>query len=279
MSAVAKIVRMTPEVAGKLIEARNGHNRNVTWGRVTQYAEDIRRGEWLMNGEAIKIAKDGTVLDGQHRLMAILEADRPIETLLVTGLDPTAQESMDQGKPRGFNDVLRLRGEKDYNVLAAAVKLIATYERDGVPFARGFASAVSNQQASLTLARNPEIRDACKLATRLRKPWMPVSNMGALYFLMSAAEEGRAAAFFTQLGEGVELAGPVHTLRDRLICEHAISDGTRMHLKVRMVFVVIGWNAFVEGHSLPDLRWAMNDPFPGISGLSAPDDGLWERAA
>ena len=97
----AELTTITPEQAEDLL-LRNDHNRSIETARVLQYAQDLRRGEWQINGEAIKVADTGRLLDGQHRLMAILEADTPMTTLLITGMPETTQETMDQGRPRSF---------------------------------------------------------------------------------------------------------------------------------------------------------------------------------
>lgn len=273
---VARLVTVTPKLAESLIETKNKHNRSVDHARVDQYAADIRRGEWMVNGEAIKISADGQVLDGQHRLLAVLEAGMSIDTLLISGLPPASQETMDQGKARTFSDVLKLRGEKDYCVLAAATRIVCVYERDGVPFSQGYKAAPSNNQASRTLERNPGIRESCALANKLRRPWLTVSTAGALHYLLSQADEDGAGAsdFFTRLmtGENLERSSPIYTLRERLIGEHYTTDERRLQPKVKLAFIVKAWNAYQDGTPLLRLRWnpggAHPEPFPAARGLA-----------
>jgi len=262
----AGIVEITPAKAERMLE-RNTHNRAVVLSRVDQYTEDIREGRWIVNGEAIKVADDGAILDGQHRLMAVLEADASIRTVIITGLDPSTQESMDQGMPRGFHDVLKLRGEKDPNVLAAATKIVAIYERDGCPYATGSRAPISNQLAAATFERLPEIREACKRANQLRKPWMPPSNMAALHLLMARGDRARADSYFEELAGDTEADSVITAVRRRLIEDWAApSDQPRLHIRARMAFIVYGWNTLHEGGMLPALRWSAADPPPHIAG-------------
>ena len=261
----ARLVTMTPKLARGLIEHRNNRNRDVADGRVAQYAEDIRRGAWIVNGEAIKISRDGEVLDGQHRLLAVLEADRSIQTVLITGLPPEAQESMDQGRPRTFADVLKLRGEKDYNVLAAAVRIVATYERCGIPLP-GYVFSPSNQQLSASLKRNPGIRDSRMFANRVRQPWLNVSVVTAMHHLFSAASEPAATAFFEQLLTSERADTAIGTLRARLLLEHHDLEHPRSHVRTRIAYVVKTWNAWRAGSDV-DLAWHPDEPFPAIAGL------------
>lgn len=273
----ARVAKITPKLARGLLDQRNDHNRDVVRSRVDQYIADILRGDWKVNGEAIKIDWNGQVLDGQHRLYAVVESGTAILSVIVTGLDPVAQESMDQGLPRGFHDVLHLRGERNPYELAAATKMVATYERDGCPFARGYRAAISNQTAAHTLERNPELRESVIFACGLRKrigKMMPASNIAALHFLMCAVDEQRATSFFEELANGVLDTRPVQVLRTRLVNEALDLDAPRAHAKIRMVYAVIAWNATIRERYLDDseLRWAMRDPFPGIHGLTHAGD-------
>ena len=68
-----KKVLITPKLAKELL-LKNNSNRRITKSFVTTYANDMREGRWKGNtAEFIKIADDGDILDGQHRLLAIIE--------------------------------------------------------------------------------------------------------------------------------------------------------------------------------------------------------------
>ena len=64
-----QLVEITPELAHEWL-GFNTHNRNIRQRIVTAYAADMTGGDWQWNGESIKFAEDGTLLDGQHRLAA-----------------------------------------------------------------------------------------------------------------------------------------------------------------------------------------------------------------
>lgn len=268
----ARLVQLTPAQAEQLL-ARNTRNRGVQQARVEQYAADMVKGDWQINGEAIKISRDGVILDGQHRLLAITEARVPVTTLLITGLAPETQETMDQGRGRSFGDALKLRGEKQYTTLAAAVRTVCLYERDGVPFHdSGRRPAPTIAQLSRTLERNPELRDSVTFALSMRRPWLPATTVAALHHLFSAVAEDCADDFFRKLATGEELAAssPIYVLRERLIAEHA-DKMTSLHNRVLLAFVVRAWNAYMQGETLRRLVFnpggANPDRFPAIHGL------------
>jgi hypothetical protein len=264
------IVRITPVRAERLIEKHNTHNRDVDERRIDQYAADMRSGSWEINGEAIKIAEDGTLLDGQHRLFACLDARVPFESIVVTGLSRKAQESMDQGRPRGLHDVLKLRGEGDPNVLARAVRIITVYEDTGIPYLGGWKRAPSNHECLRTLDRNPEIRDACRYANRRSRRGLQTSLVGAMHFLFSTVDEAASEEFFdTVTGPAPLLLGsPLLTLRQVLLADLEDPE-RRLHNRIKTAFIVIAWNAWRSSRQLPELRWNTDQEFPPIHGLIA----------
>jgi len=58
----------------------------------------MEQGRWMLNGQAIIIARSGKVLDGHHRLLASVETERSFTTTLVTDADENALGSIDLGR-------------------------------------------------------------------------------------------------------------------------------------------------------------------------------------
>lgn len=269
----AGLVTVTPKLAEHLL-ARNTHNRGISKARVEQYAGDMRRGEWQLNGEAIKIAVDERILDGQHRLVAVLEADVDVQMLVISGLPHAAQETMDQGRNRTMGDVLKLRGEKSCNTLASAARIVCCYELHGRPFTDGYKAAPSISQTSRTLDRNPDLRASCALAARTRRPWLPISTAAGLHYLFSIADPAGAEDFFAKLctGAALDVCSPIYVLRERLLKEHHDTGEHTISIKVKMALIVKAWNAYQAGEQPARLTWrpggANPEPFPLIAGLA-----------
>jgi hypothetical protein len=267
----AKMLTLTPRIAEQLLE-RNRHNRSVSSSRVRQYAADMRAGHWAFNGEAIKVDADGQVLDGQHRLLAVIEADCSVDTLLITGLPPAAQETMDQGRARTLGDVLKLRGEADYFNLAAAVRVVCLYERDGLPYKAPFKEAPTVHECIRALDRNPAIRDSVKLAVQLRRSSLvPTSTVAGLHYLFASVSEADADDFMTKLlrGENLTAESPIFVLRDRLLVD---LRERILPPKTKLAFIIRTWNAYEQGEHISRLLWnpggANPEKFPKIYGLA-----------
>jgi hypothetical protein len=111
-----KVVNFTPALAEAILN-NNRLNRPLREGRVEKYARDMAAGRWRMNAETIKLTREGDLLDGQHRMFAVIEAVNlmpkgkslpPIPMMVVEGLDAEVMPTIDTGAARTFADVLTI---------------------------------------------------------------------------------------------------------------------------------------------------------------------------
>lgn len=122
-----RLVTMTPEWASQLLR-RNSKNRSIREYHVEAIASDIINGRWQLNPQTISVGSDGTLLDGQHRLMAIVRSQRPVKLLLIEDCPPECFATIDTGRSRTPGDVLKIEGAANGNHLAATIKLVILYE-------------------------------------------------------------------------------------------------------------------------------------------------------
>jgi hypothetical protein len=106
---------ITPSIAKKMLEG-NVDNRKLRKFRVEQYADAIRRGMWDIQNDAITISKTGRLLNGQHRLSAIVEANTAVQCLVLRGVDDSTFATIDSGLARTANDAL-------FGVLGAGINV------------------------------------------------------------------------------------------------------------------------------------------------------------
>jgi len=106
----AIVIIITSEQAKKWLEKNSGGgkgNRKISQRQLNFLTESILRGQWVLNGETIKIGKDGSIIDGQHRLMAIVRSGMSIESLVVFDCDPEAYNTIDKGRARTAGETFR----------------------------------------------------------------------------------------------------------------------------------------------------------------------------
>lgn len=104
-----EVVNVTPEQANAWLEF-NVRNRALSQTSIRQWADDMVNGRWTFNGMPICFDREGRLINGQHRLHAIVMAGVTIQMLVVYGLEPSSQMTMDIGRTRAVGQQLSLLG-------------------------------------------------------------------------------------------------------------------------------------------------------------------------
>jgi hypothetical protein len=169
-------------------------NREVSPALVSEYAQTMLDGKWVCDGKTIIIDSTGAVLNGQHRLLACIEADCQFETWVAQGVERTARYTIDSNT-RTLEDILYMKGEQnDLQLLASTLTLLVSYE-EGVSDP-GF-SATPSEMLDL-LERHPEIRSHVELVYGFAS-WARRASIAALSYLGSFIDEKRSAEFMAGL--------------------------------------------------------------------------------
>ena len=122
--------KITPTKAKSILE-NNIINRAPNKHNIGYLADEILKGQFVYNGESIIISDEGHLLDGQHRLMACIEANMPITVNLVEGIPFDAMTTIDTGRSRNAADVLAMNGIQNTTAMATAIKrIISKFDTD-----------------------------------------------------------------------------------------------------------------------------------------------------
>ncbi len=105
-------IAITPAIAAEWLAA-NEANRNVCSAHLGRIVSGINSGEFNIVGDSIKYDWNGDLIDGQHRLTAIVKTGKTLELAVVRGYDPEAKRVLDLGKKRSALDVARLQGHTE----------------------------------------------------------------------------------------------------------------------------------------------------------------------
>lgn len=115
-----QIVDITPEIAERTLE-KNKNNRAMRRSTIQSYAAAMRAGLWRENGEPIILGDGDCVLDGQHRLAAVVESGVTQRMLVVTGVPSSTRTTIDTGLRRSSSDILGVEGIPNARNVAACL--------------------------------------------------------------------------------------------------------------------------------------------------------------
>jgi hypothetical protein len=223
---------ITPEIAREYLR-RNTHNRQIRKSTVESYAKSMRRGNWLLTHQGIGFDEKGNLIDGQHRLEAVVASGCSIEVLVTRGL-PTSinngvelftQDAVDKMNARTTSDDFRLNyGIKDSKPVASACNAIA-YLCAGVYNQK----LLTAEAVGILQIYREQILESIT-AMRKFKPGRSKPIFGTLAFCMWS-HPNEVRLFTEQLVSGETKRGqPVHALRNYLInTERSSTDKGRIY--------------------------------------------------
>lgn len=105
-----EVQTITPDTAKQLLSKNIDNNHKVKDKLVRKYVTDILSGNWDTVSDSLKIDKNDNLIDGQHRLLAIIEANKPVDLAVSRGYEPKAAQFLDIGAKRTVSDIARLQG-------------------------------------------------------------------------------------------------------------------------------------------------------------------------
>jgi len=117
---------VTPEMAKRWLD-NNFRNRPLVGDVVAAYARDMTNGVWVPTHQGIAFNDADELIDGQHRLNAIVRSAKTVRMMVTFGLpskiagsEMTTMDAVDRGRTRSVADQLKIQhAMKDGSVIAA----------------------------------------------------------------------------------------------------------------------------------------------------------------
>jgi hypothetical protein len=245
----AKVESISPARAKQYMEVNTNNFRQLDRQRVSRYAKDMLSHEWLVTGEPIIFNGDGSLMNGQHRLQACIEAGVAFDTLVVRGISSNSAVNMDRGKPRTVAQWLRHKGLKSYNAMAAMARLCVIYEH-GLWHLRAVGAGyyTDTEVVNYAVTHHENMLSAFHLSAKQQLTSRPLVAT-VLFFgaNQSAAEENPVCSWFAQgLATGSDLNedDACFHLRNRLIAQQ--STHSKMDRFTLKMLISKAWNYTAE---------------------------------
>lgn len=265
MSKVSSTVeRITPAIASSYLETNIGHQRNITMAHVLHLRQQMERGQWMMTGEPIIFDDHGMLVDGQHRLRALIAAKASIDFMVVRGVSTDSFMAMNRGKSRTAGNVFSIHGVKNANNIAACVGGVLNYRRAMEVQGRGGARGSLNSYIRPSTATMIEEYDAHAatydaaiaigaLCKRMA-PTSIASTVAAICMIDAKHEAEKVWSFWRSVASGANLpdGSPILYLRNRY-AENATSK-QKMPASLLMALTIKCWNLHVSGKSCTLVR-------------------------
>lgn len=242
-------VKVTPKLAAKWLEKNFEKNRNKREAHVKRLAADMKAGRWIETGETIKFNTIGLLVDGQHRLSAIILSGCTLNIWVAYDVPSDAIKAIDTGASRTASDVMAINSSLSHpKHLPTLIRRIMAWEAGSKSQEiRKRRDGLSNQAILEYAIDNPHLSEHIRFSFEAYSKSVQASTLtqgewAFLHWLFSKKDPEAAADFLLQLAElTCPKESPIRSLFQRLNSQVSLPSAMRVH------FAITAWNAWRSG--------------------------------
>jgi hypothetical protein len=250
------LVKITPEMAKAWLRATPpSGNRPLRMSHASALAEQMSEGRWRTTNQGIGIMADGTVSDGQHRLHAIIIANRPVTMLVAFNQTPDDQVKVDLNRVRTLSNVISIARPNEQQVTAKAAMLRVIASLTTTDYS--IFTKLDGEDAIQLLDEHRAEMDLA-IAMNGKAARIPASTM-AVIALMLRWNYDEGNAFGTGVVKGADLrdGAPQLVLRNWLAVRHKTTP-----IELITVKSIVAADAFIRGETLTKLPTSAERRYP-----------------
>lgn len=266
---LSKLMVIDADMAEAMLERNKDEewkNRPHSEKGLLRYARAMKSGSWKLTGEPIIFSKSGNLLNGQHRLMACINAGSSFPSVVIFGIDDDAFKFMDIGIARTAGHIFAIEEIPNYNAMSAAARLLFAYKN--VKNWSGGNVDIENDELLSFYYQHQDLQKSFGFGRSMHRE-LRIGGRWSIFSHYICANKNRQLAdeYFERLASGAGLSAKSVTfsVRKRLLTS-ALSTSEKLSDVHCAAFIIKGWNAVREDRSLGVLKWrteqAPNEAFP-----------------
>ena len=185
----SKTELVTPGMAKALLMT-NPRNRSIKRSSVAKLEEDIKNGRWEVTHQGIALDENGVLIDGHHRLTAIVNTNTAC--MIYVTYNAVASAKLDNGTPRSDKDALYMAGtiEKgtiEYSIYTFPIITYAVFRKHGKKMVE---SLTSDAKHELYIKYKQYFDPVVNLANKFTKTGTKIRSSSVLYTMACALKDG-----------------------------------------------------------------------------------------
>ncbi len=218
---------------------------------IKHFVTILNEGRWVFDGDPIRLDDKGKILNGLHRLLAIVETGITKPLVVISGMDPETFPIIDGHRKRNAPDVLHIMGVPNAQCAAASIKSIYNIRNGGL-LKSNLRSLDNPSLLNYYFDELEGLDESVTLGRRLYITFMKAlseTNFATFHYLFSEKDPEMANEFFEQLATGVgfEEGSPIYVLRNKLLkAKRNANRGVTQKLPPKEVkgLLILAWNKF-----------------------------------
>lgn len=266
----ASVKQVSPEWAKELL-AMNKDNRPVNEDHVNFLAAQMLAGKWKYTGDPIKISTKGRLLDGQHRLLAVVKSGVTIEAMVIKDLDENIFTVLDTGRVRNAADTLAIEGVDNATKISGIVRFILGMKKGKYSDAStqtggaGKTKLTNSEVLAFYKKHKAEVLISFGHGFDRNNKLISKSVLSGLHFLFTEKDAKQATYFIERFKDGIGLTADssLLLLRERLIND--INSKAKLPMYEKLALIIKAWQFFRAGKSIKSLKFQRGiEEFPKI---------------
>lgn len=264
-----EIRTITPELAEEWCRQR-APNRKLRLSLVSTYAQDMTEGRWRETHQGIAFDESGRLIDGQHRLAAIIKSGVTVTMPVAWAVAENAMPDIDRHARRSIADCVSISTGASVHFTVIAV---CNAMKRGIVFgsSEGRGKPLSAEQALAWLTKHETaVRFACRLIGTGRKGrGLSRADLGAVLARAHYhAPESRIASFYEIVShpniamESTEAGAGSALLLNQFLLAAAGASGGAVKAQKTYAKASRALRAFLDGQRLAKLYEATEELFP-----------------
>jgi len=256
---------ITPEIAKAYLATSRG-NRKISQNVVDKYAAMMRAGQWGESTDSIAFDRDDVLINGHHRLRAVIASGRFVRMSVTRGHDHAAMLTMDTGRGRTSANAIEfaLPTVKNTTKLATVARYLLAYDPN-TGFSMTKMALVSNADIAEFVVANFD-----KIVFRHWDFLDGLRSQIAIFRFLAIQKypAEKVDLFLERLNDGANLDrdDPIMALRTAII-------NWRIHLRFRssqtetifrLACIFKAFNYWIAGRKCKLIKMVQNEAFPVI---------------
>ena len=265
-SILTNKMMITPELAKELLK-QNYANRTLRNPIVRIYAMAMKQGKWHADTtETVKIANNGRILDGQHRLHAVILANVSVAMYVAYNVPVDAVTNIDTGAKRSSKDIFDLYGIENSTQIAAVMRKYMLYTvAPSINHLQSNKEKVTTDMMLELYYNNPDMwqENIATINKFAKKIKLDYSLTGSWYLLAKDKSNIDANTFFSSLADGTNFSSekdPILKFREYL--NDLKLRKVKFDFAYNFALFVKSWNYFRRKQTVSQLRFISTERYP-----------------
>lgn len=242
-------VFITPQMATEFLQ-RNNSNRAISEATLKRYVVDMKNGYWSETPIPIVFDEYGVLLDGQHRLSALVKANKSFYFYIATDKRENYSK-YDIGKKRSPSDLLSSNGYKNTILFASVISSVAKYIENEY-----YRKSLKPEDYLKYVEKHKDNywREILAFTKRYRAVFNPSVPLSIYLLLKHSYKPHEIMLYLNDIATLDNQETNIPTLVYRYIMEYLKSQKTNVYASDYFDVILTGFIHYINGNNLKHIR-------------------------